>query len=102
MAARYKFACNSCGYECTSSIGAEISPHFSERAMVCGSCSAIASYSFTSPGNCNEVLSSSPVCKDCGSGDHLSPWDGLTCPHCKNHIRASGNPIGTKRTIRQR
>jgi hypothetical protein len=25
----------------------------------------------------------------------------LTCPHCKHHMRASGNPIGTKRTIRQ-
>jgi hypothetical protein len=101
MAAKYKFACKSCGYECISSIGTEIGPHSSEVAMVCSSCTAIDSYTFTSPGNGSKELSSSPVCKDCGSGDHLGPWDGLTCPHCKNHMRASGNPIGAKRAIRQ-
>ena len=100
MAAKYKFACNSCRYECISSIGTEIGPHSSEVAMVCSSCAAIDSYIFSHPGKSNVEFSSSLVCKYCGSGDHLGPWDGLTCPHCKNHMRAIGNPIGTRRTIR--
>jgi len=97
MAAKYKFACKSCRYECISSIGTEIGAHSSEVSMVCSSCAAIDSYTLPNTRNSKTELSSSPVCKYCGSGDHLDPWDGITCPGCNSHMRAIGSPIGTRR-----
>ena len=100
MATKYKFLCKSCKYECISSIGAEFGPHSSELPMSCSSCALIDTYTIPNPGAINTELPLRPVCRACGSADYLDPWDGLTCPHCKNHMRASGGHIGSQRRSR--
>ena len=94
---RYKFKCRSCKFECISSIGREIGLHSSKVVMVCKFCSIINTYTLAQQGGINTEISKLQVCLSCHSSGYLSQWDGLTCPHCKLHMRAIGNPIGTKR-----
>jgi hypothetical protein len=100
MNSQYKFVCSSFKFECISSIGTNAKPSYLVVPMVCSSCATIQSFTLAKPGNINPELNEKLVCQTCRSGSHLQAWDGLTCPSCNSHIRAIGNPIGTKRTIR--
>ena len=101
MATKYKFLCKSCKYECISGIGTKLGPRSSEVAMTCSSCALIDTYTVPNSKTIGAKFPLKPLCRACGYGDYLDPWDGLTYPHCKHHMRASGSPIGTKRAIRQ-
>jgi hypothetical protein len=90
MTAEYRFHCRSCRYECISGIGAERGPHYSKVAMVCNHCEEVDTLAIPNPGAMVDLPAGSAVCKTCGSADHLVAWDGLTCPHCKNQMKAVG------------
>ncbi|QWE06624.1 hypothetical protein [Polynucleobacter sp. JS-JIR-5-A7] len=96
MATKYKFLCKSCKYECISGIGTELGPRSSEVAMTCSSCALIDTYTVPNSESISAELPFKPLCRACGSGDYLEPWDGITCPYCKNHMRATGNHIGAQ------
>lgn len=96
--ARYKFMCQSCNFEFISAIGREIGPHSSRVTMVCKSCSTVDTYTVAHPGSINTEISLKPVCTSCHSIDHLSEWDGLTCPHCNMAMRAIGGDVDAKRS----
>ncbi len=98
--ARYKFVCQSCKFECISSIGREVGPHSSRTAMVCKSCLTIDAYTVAHPGSINTEISMLPVCTSCHSSGHLSEWDGLTCPHCKMNMRALGGDIDAEKPFK--
>jgi len=100
MSTKYKFVCSSCNFECISSIGAEVGSNYLVVAMACSSCATIDSYTLAKPGSINSELNAKPICQTCHSGDCLSVWDGLTCPHCSNHMRALGSPVGTRRPFK--
>jgi hypothetical protein len=91
--ARYKFACRSCEFECITGIGKEVGLNSSKVVMVCNSCSTIEIYIVVHPGSINTDIARVPICKSCHTSAHLLEWDGLTCPHCKMHIRAVGTDI---------
>jgi protein-arginine kinase activator protein McsA len=98
--ARYKFQCRSCKFECISGIGKEVGLHSSRVVMVCKSCAAIDTYTVPHPGSINSEITRSPVCTACHSSDHLSDWDGLTCPHCHMKMRALGGDVDAERTFK--
>ena len=98
--ARYKFVCRSCRFECISGIGREVGLHSSKVAMVCESCSTIDSYTVAHPGSLNTEITTPPICKTCHSRNHLSEWDGLTCPHCKMNMRALGSDLDAEKPFK--
>lgn len=100
MASQYKFECRSCKLQCVSGIGVETGLHHITVAMVCRSCIKFDNFILAKPGSINPEISIKPICKTCNSSHSLERWDGLTCPHCKSHMRAIGNPVGAKRPRR--
>jgi hypothetical protein len=100
MGAEYQFVCGSCKYECVSGIGVERGPHFYKAAMVCNHCKEVDTFAMPNPGSMVDLPVGSAVCKTCGSAEHLTVWDGLTCPHCMKKMKAIGTNTKTERPFK--
>ncbi len=100
MTAEYRFHCRSCSYECVSGIGAERGPHYSKVAMVCNHCEEVDAVAIPNPGAMVHLPAGSAVCKTCGSNKHFTLWDGLTCPRCKQKMKAIGANTKTERPFK--
>ena len=100
MTAEYRVHCRSCSYECVSGIGAERGPHYSKVAMVCNHCREVDTFTMPNPGSMVDPPSGAAVCKTCGSNKHFTLWDGLTCPRCKQKMKAVGANTKTERPFK--
>jgi hypothetical protein len=100
MTAEYRFHCRSCSYECVSGIGAEKGPHYSKVAMVCNHCEEVDTFAMPNPGSMVDPPSGAAVCNTCGSNAHFTLWDGLTCPRCKQKMKAIGTNTKTERLFK--
>lgn len=98
MTSEYRFYCGSCRYVCISGIGIEKGPHFSRAGMVCHQCKEVFTAAFSNPGALSDPPPGLIVCKTCGSSEHLSLWDGITCPQCKYKMKAVGANTKSGRT----
>lgn len=100
MAAEYRFVCGSCKYECICGIGVERGPHYSRAAMVCALCKELGGIVLLNPGAMLDPPLGTTACKRCQSSEHLTLWDGMTCPQCEMKMKATGSNIKAVRPFK--